>query len=70
MPKTDKQIVEECNALAKKLAATQGWVWSNGDMPLHESTTSRAKEYWALAALAYEHITKTDPYDALNNITQ
>ncbi len=63
-PKSNKQIVDEANELARAFYQSQGYGVPDG-YRFETTTNPRAKAMWNLAAIAYEHIEGTDINEVL-----
>jgi hypothetical protein len=70
-PRTDEEIVEQTNELARSLIMIVGYVigpdveiWKNRNEP----GNSRRRLAWDLACEAQQRLTATDPNDALANL--
>lgn len=65
--RTDREIVDQTNALGVELLKLQGFeVIAKG--LLADSPNPRAKRAWKMACAAQEALTQTDPDDALENV--
>lgn len=62
--KTDDEVVEECNRLAKDLYAMMGYTVRAG-YKMYEATHPQEVMSWNMAAHAYEVIAGTDVKNAL-----
>lgn len=65
VPRTDQEIVDETDDLARELAKFGGYEL---DGKFYNSPSPRAINYWNMACLAQEKLTATDPKDALTNL--
>lgn len=65
VPRTDQEIVDETDDLARELARVDGYEL---DDKFYSCPAPRAMKYWTLACLAQEKLTATDPNDALSNL--
>lgn len=64
--RTDKEIVQQTEALATALAAYDGYVSS---APFAGSVNPRSAGYWQRACITQEVLTATDPNDAVDSIS-
>jgi len=65
--RTDRELVAECNELARIFYANRGFKVRRGyrfDQAGHPEELAM----WRLACLAYDHIEGTDPDEAANNL--
>lgn len=63
--RTDREIIEQTNELARRLYALRGYAVAEGyrfDRAFHP----HAREAWAGACVAQQLLTDTDPDDALS----
>ena len=58
--KSDRQLIAECNELAKKFSTLLGYVPREGLRMYEESRNHRGRLYWSLAVLAYAELRNTD----------
>ncbi len=65
--KTDREIVDECNALARSFYKMQGCEVPDG-FKFYEATHPMEAGCWNMAVLAYDHIEGTDVDSALSGI--
>lgn len=65
--KTERQIVDDCNALARQFYKMQGCEVPD-DFKFYESRHPMEQGCWNLAVLAYDHIEGTDVEDALAQV--
>lgn len=65
--RTDKEIVDQTEALARKFAEMNGW-----QVPprkkMSDSVNPRFLVFWEMACQAQKVLTNTDPSDALSNV--
>lgn len=66
-PRTDRQIVEQTNELARQFGRILGWETTPG-VQIYREVNPRARDFWNLACAAQEALTATDPNDALRNL--
>lgn len=64
--RTDREIVEQTNVLARQLYRLRGYVVPEG-YRFDQSTHPHAQEAWAGACAAQLLLTATDPDDALED---
>jgi hypothetical protein len=62
--RTDQQIVDACNALARTLYRHMGYVVRDG-YKFYEATHPQEVTAWEMAVSAYSHIENTDIENAL-----
>jgi hypothetical protein len=65
--RTEQQIVDQTNELARKLYAIRGYQVPNG-YRFDEATHPHEVEAWEGACAAQIYLTDTDPKDALDNL--
>lgn len=65
--KTDRQIIDEANELAREFYRQEGFVVMDG-FKFYESSHPRAIKAWNMAVIAYEFLTGTDLTDVLCGI--
>lgn len=65
MLKTEKEIVEECNSLARCFYGMQGYKVPD-DFKFYNDHHPMEIRCWDMAVLAYNHIQGTDIEDCLN----
>lgn len=65
VPRTDQEIVDETDDLARELASADGYSFGG---KFYSRLSPRATNYWNMACLAQEKLTATDPKDALTNL--
>lgn len=63
----ERKIVDQCNALARRMYASMGYV-QDDKFRFYESTHPQERSVWNLAVMAYEHIEGTDVEDCLNQV--
>ena len=64
--RTDREIVEQTNELARKLYRLRGYVVAEG-YRFDKATHPHMREAWAGACEAQQLLTDTDPNDALDD---
>lgn len=62
--KTDREIVDSCNELARELLRLLGFCSPDG-VKIYESRNPRCQLAWRMAVEAFDHIEGTDVDDAL-----
>lgn len=67
--KTNREIVDECNELARTLYATNGYEVPD-DYKMYDATHPQEKGAWAMAVYAYDHIEGTDVENALAELEE
>jgi hypothetical protein len=65
--RTDQEIVDQTNELARQLYAIRGYVIKS-PYRFDRATHSMEREAWAGACAAQKLLTDTDPNDALDNL--
>lgn len=68
--RTDQEIVDQTNRLAREMLRLMGVGYEVPDdyqFHLEKDRNSRAHNAWALACIAQQMLTSTDPQDALDN---
>ncbi len=65
--KTEQQIVEDCNALARQFYKMQGCKVPD-DFKFYEAHHPMEVRCWNMAVLAYDHIEGTDVDDCLSHV--
>jgi hypothetical protein len=68
-PRSDQQIVDECNALARQFYKMQGCEQS-ADFKFYEATHPAEAGCWNMAALAYDHIEGTEVDECLRELAE
>ena len=63
--RSEKEIIESANVLARKFAAAFGDLPNTVDFKFYETDQLQAKGMWDLAVAAFEHVNGTDVEDAL-----
>ena len=66
--RTNQEIVDQTNDLARRMAEASGWVAPEGYrfwLPAVSFTNPRPLLYWKLACIAQEELTGTDAENAL-----
>lgn len=66
MERTDQQIVEQTDMLARAFAQNDGWR-IDADVHSYDSENPRIRRYWRMACIAQEFLTGTDVSVALQN---
>jgi hypothetical protein len=69
MNRSEQQIVDECNALARQFYKMQGCEQSS-DFKFYEATHPAEAGCWNMAVLAYDHIEGTDVGDCLGQLDE
>jgi hypothetical protein len=64
-PRTDQKIVDQTEELAKAIARTEGFSFTE---PCRESSNPRLQHFWKTACMAQEVLTGTDVENALANL--
>lgn len=64
----DRELVDQCNKLATRIARAQGWDVPDG-LELHASVRGDARSAWALAVLACDELRDDDVVNALAAIS-
>jgi hypothetical protein len=67
--RTDQEIVDQTNALAKQLYAIRGYVIQSPTYRFDKAEHPHEREAWAGACAAQKLLTHTDPMDALDNLS-
>lgn len=67
--KTAKQIVSDCNDLARTFCEMQGYQAPEG-RKFYEKANSREEGFWNLATAAYDHIEGTDVDACLDELLE
>ena len=67
MERTDQEIVEQTEQLARAFAEADHLLFRTGTL-YRESKDPRLQHYWRMACIAQCHLTQTDPEDALTNM--
>lgn len=62
--RTAQEIVRQTNQLARRMYSANGYAVPD-DYRFYEARNARANFMWAMACLAQEELTKTDPNDAV-----
>lgn len=65
--KTDRQLVDEANELARRLASVQGFQVP-ANFRFEAATNPRARVVWEMVRIAYEVIEGTSIEDAVTNL--
>lgn len=65
--KTDEQIIQEANELAREFHRQNGYEVPDG-FTFYDSDNPRAIKAWNFAVIAYEFLTGTDLTDVLSGI--
>lgn len=68
-PRTDKQIIDETNDVARELYRFRGYVAKQG-YRFDRATHPHEVEAWQAACYIMERFTQTDPRDALLNLEE
>jgi hypothetical protein len=66
--RTDQQIIDQTNELARQLYAIRGYVIKSPTYRFDRATHPMEREAWAGACAAQKLLTDTDPNDALDNL--
>ena len=66
-PKSDRQIIKDCNALADRFHQTQGLA-SRPRCKYYEATHPTEVQCWEFACCAYDHIEGTDVQNVVDNL--
>ena len=66
MSRTSQQIIDQTEELAAKFAAVTHWQLHSGKYSSSENP--RAQQFWAMACIAQEMLTDTDPENALVDV--
>lgn len=69
MTKTSRQIVDDCNQLARLFYGMQGCV-THDDYKFYEATHPQEVGCWNMAVAAYEHIEGTPVEDCLSDLEE
>lgn len=69
MDKTDRELVDDCNALARLFYKMQGYQVPN-DYKMYDAHHPHEVGCWSMAVAAYEHIQGTSIEDCQSNLEQ
>lgn len=67
--RTEQQIIDDCNVLAREFYKVHGYDVPEG-FKFHESSHPQEQSMWNLAVMAYEHVQGTDVLDALSQVEE